>query len=306
VEICIETARPARRILQVVTTPRPQKRQVRCVSPSGLHRLAYLEWGTPNRERVLVCVHGLTRCARDFDVLAASLAADYRVICPDLPGRGDSDWLQAPDEYQLTTYLSDMVTLIARADVESVAWVGTSLGGLVGMMLAALPGSPVTKLVLNDVGPVLAASSLARIAGYLAQQPALPTFEAAEAYVRSVYAPFGPHSDAEWCQLTRHTVRELADGSFRLHHDPAISLAFTARPVDRDVDLWGVYDAIRCPTLVLRGAESDLLSRETAEQMAQRGPRARVVEIANVGHAPSLLHGDQVAVVKGFLLAGDA
>lgn len=304
--ICLETRRRRRHILFVVSTPPHRKSHVRCLSASGLHQLAYLQWGAPERGRVLVCVHGLTRCARDFDVLAAALAAEYRVLCPDLPGRGDSDWLQKPEEYQVLTYLGDMVTLIARSNVETVDWVGTSLGGLVGMMLAALPGSPITRLVLNDVGPVLAASSLERIAAYLAQRPALPTIDAAEAYVRSIYAPFGQHSDAEWRELTVHTVRELSDGSFRLHYDPAIALAFAARPLDRGMDLWSVYDAIRCPTLVLRGAESDLLSRETAEQMSQRGPRAKVVEIAGVGHAPSLLHADQVELIRAFLLGPGA
>ena len=300
---CVETARRSRQILHLVTIPPCRKKHVLGVSPSGLHRVAYLEWGEPERDRVLVCVHGLTRCARDFDVLGAALAADYRVMCPDLPGRGDSDWLPRPDEYQLATYLGDMVTLIARANVDAVDWVGTSLGGLIGMMLAALPGSPITKLVLNDVGPVLAASSLARIAAYLVEQPTLPTIEAAEAHVRSVYAPFGPHSDAQWRELTRFTVRELPNGSFRLHYDPAISHAFVDRARDQDVDRWSVYDAIACPTLVLRGAESDLLSREVAEQMTRRGPRAKVVEIADVGHAPSLLHADQIERVSSFLLA---
>lgn len=280
-----------------------RRRDVRCASPSGLHRVAYLEWGDPDQTRVLICVHGLTRCAHDFDVLAAALAAEYRVICPDLPGRGDSSWLPRPEEYQLATYLGDLVTLVARSNAESVHWVGTSLGGLIGMALASLPDSPITKLVLNDVGPVLSATSLSRIGNYLAQRPLLPTMEAAEAYVRAVYAPFGQHTDAEWRMLTRYTVRAAPDGSLRLHYDPAIALPFTARPVSEDVETWGIYDAIRCPTLVLRGAESDLLSRDTAQQMAERGPRAQVVEVAGVGHAPTLMHSDQIAIVQAFLAA---
>src|SRR5690606_32794850 len=163
--------------------------------------------------------------------------------CPDLPGRGESDWLQNPDEYQLPTYLGDMVTLIARLDVPAVHWVGTSLGGLVGMALAALPDSPVKKLVLNDAGPVLAASSLARIGAYLGQRPPLPTIEAAEAHVRDVYAPFGAHSDAQWRFLTEHTVRSMPDGSLRLHYDPALAVAFAANAVNHDVELWSIYDA---------------------------------------------------------------
>ncbi|HWO12320.1 MAG TPA: alpha/beta hydrolase [Polyangiaceae bacterium] len=280
-----------------------RKYTVQCASPSGLHRLAYLEWGRRDQPRVLVCVHGLSRCARDFDVLAQALAPHYRVVCPDLPGRGDSDWLRNPSEYQLPTYLGDLVTLIARLNVESVHWLGTSLGGLIGMTLASLPDSPINKLVLNDVGPLLTASSLARIGAYLGQCPSLPTIEAAEAYVRDVYAPFGSHSDAQWRLLTEYVVRENPDGSLRLHYDPALALAFKAQPEPRDVELWGIYDAIRCPTLLLRGERSDLLTRDTAEQMSVRGPRAKVVEVPQVGHAPTLMAETQVALVKEFLLA---
>jgi len=276
--------------------------QVQCCSPTGLHRISYLEWGSRDQPRVLLCVHGLTRSARDFDVLARALTDRYRVICPDLPGRGDSDWLRDPMEYQLPVYIGDLVTLIARLDVKAVDWVGTSLGGMIGMALAALPDSPVKKLVLNDVGAVLGAASLHRIGAYLQQRPQLPTLEAAEAYIRVVYAPFGPHSDAEWRMLTESVVRRGTDGTFRLHYDPALAVPFTAKPPDADVELWSVYDAIRCPTLVLRGEHSDLLTRPTAQAMSARGPRARVVEIANVGHAPTLLHEDQIGVLREFLL----
>jgi pimeloyl-ACP methyl ester carboxylesterase len=275
--------------------------RVQCASSTGLHRMAYLEWGAHDNPRVVVCVHGLTRCARDFDFLARELAPHCRVVCPDLPGRGDSDWLANPLEYQLPIYLADVVTLIARLDVEAVAWVGTSLGGLVGMTLAALPGSPVRRLVLNDVGPVLAASSIARIAAYIGKWPRLPTIEAAEAHLRAVHAPFGPHSDAEWRFLTEHVVRKSPDGSLRLHYDPALAAAFGARSY-QDRELWGIYDGISCPTLVLRGERSDLLTRETARQMSGRGPRAKVVEIAGVGHAPTLIRPEQIRVVADFLL----
>jgi pimeloyl-ACP methyl ester carboxylesterase len=279
-----------------------RQRRVQCASPSGLHRLAYLEWGAHDNPEVAICVHGLTRCARDFDFLARELAPRCRVACPDLPGRGDSDWLANPVEYQLPVYLADLVALIARLDVETVSWVGTSLGGLIGMALAALPGSPVRRLVLNDVGPVLAASSLARIGAYVGKWPPLPTIEAAEAYLRAVHAPFGPHSDAEWRFLTEHVVRKNPDGSLRLHYDPALAAAFDARSSNEDQELWGLYDRISCPTLVLRGERSDVLTRETAQQMSRRGPRAEVVEIAGVGHAPTLIHRQQIRVVADFLL----
>jgi pimeloyl-ACP methyl ester carboxylesterase len=275
------------------------------VTPSGLHRVTYLEWGRPDQQRVLICVHGLTRSARDFDVVAAALADHYRVVCPDLPGRGDSDWLQNPREYQLPIYVGDMVTLIARLDVETVHWIGTSLGGLIGMTLAALPHSPLTKLVLNDAGPVLAAPALARIRAYLGQRPTLPTLEAAEAYVRTVYAPFGPHSQEQWRFLTEHSVRRRSDGSFRLHYDPALAQVFAADAVRGDVELWSIYDAVRCSTLVLRGAQSDLLAADTAQQMTRRGPHAALVEFPDVGHAPTLLHEAQIEPVKAFLASAE-
>jgi pimeloyl-ACP methyl ester carboxylesterase len=281
--------------------PSFRQRYVQCASPTGLHRMAYLEWGKRDNPRVVVCVHGLTRCARDFDFLARELAADYRVVCPDVAGRGDSEWLRDPTEYQVPVYVNDMVALIARLDVETVHWVGTSLGGLIGMSLAAFPQSSVTKLVLNDVGPVVSAASLSRIGSYVGKWPPLPTIEAAEAYVRAVSAPFGAHSDAEWRFLTEHVVRRNPDGSFRMHYDPALAVVFRAAEPTRDVELWGIYDEIRCPTLVLRGESSDLLRWETAKEMSARGPRAEVVEIAGVGHAPTLIREEQIRVVRKFL-----
>ncbi|HLQ01334.1 MAG TPA: alpha/beta fold hydrolase, partial [Burkholderiales bacterium] len=206
-----------------------RRRKLQCASASGLHRIAYLEWGEPGGAKVLVCVHGLTRCARDFDRFAAEMVRHgYRVVCPDVAGRGDSDWLRNPAEYVVPTYANDMATLIARLDVESVHWVGTSLGGLIGMALAAMPESPIGRLVLNDVGPVLTGASLDRIGSYVGKWPALPTIAAAEQYVRSISASFGPHTDAEWRFLTEHVVRKNADGSLRMHYDPAIAVPFNA------------------------------------------------------------------------------
>ncbi len=279
------------------------RRSVQCIAPSGLHRMSYVEWGEPGNPRVLVCVHGLTRCARDFDFLARELCGHYRVVCPDVPGRGESDWLKNPMEYAMPTYLGDMVTLIARIGAQSVHWVGTSMGGLVGMTLASLPESPVTRLVLNDIGPVLSAQALDRIATYLGKAPLFPSFDAAEQFVRVVAAPFGPHSDAQWRFLTEHVVRREPDGTYRFRYDPAVAAPFNAESPHEDVELWSVYDAVRCPTLVMRGEHSDLLGRETAARMAERGPRAKCVEIAGIGHAPTLMHADQIAIVRAFLLA---
>jgi pimeloyl-ACP methyl ester carboxylesterase len=265
--------------------------------------MSYLEWGERGNPRVLICIHGLTRCARDFDFLAAALARDYRVVCPDIAGRGESQWLRNPMEYTIPTYAADMVALIARLDVESVHWLGTSLGGLIGMVLASLPESPITKLVLNDAGPLLTASSLDRIGSYVGKAPLFPSLAAAEQYVRAVSAPFGAHSDAEWRFLTEHVVRKQADGTWRMHYDPALAVAFNAEQPHKDIELWQIYDAIRCPTLVLRGERSDLLTREVVKRMSETGPRAQPVEIEGVGHAPTLIHADQIAIVRGFLLA---
>ena len=264
--------------------------------------MAYLEWGDPANKRVLICVHGLTRCARDFDRLAAALSGHYRVVCPDVAGRGDSEWLADPMLYQLPKYVGDMVTLIARLDVESVHWLGTSMGGLIGMALAAQPGTPVQKLVVNDAGPVITKVSLERIASYVGKTAVFPDLAAAEKFLRTVNAPFGPHSDAEWRFLTEVVVRKDADGSLRPHYDPKLAETFRVLMPEKDLELWPMWDAIRCPTLVLHGAQSDLLTRDTCDKMAGRGPKAKVVEIAGVGHAPTLLHDDQIRIVRDFLL----
>jgi len=278
-----------------------RQRFVQCASPRGLHRIAYLEWGDPENERVLVCVHGLTRCARDFDALAAAMSDRYRVICPDVAGRGDSAWLADPMLYQLTQYVADMVTLIARLDVENVHWVGTSMGGLIGMALAAQAGTPVQRIVINDAGPVISKVSLERIASYVGMAPIFPDLAAAERLVRATSATFGPHTDAEWRFLTEVVVRKNADGTLRMHYDPKLAEPFRALMPEKDLELWPLWDAIRCPTLVLRGAQSDLLAAATCEQMKRRGPKATVVEIPGVGHAPTLMHDDQIRIVRDFL-----
>jgi pimeloyl-ACP methyl ester carboxylesterase len=282
----------------------PRRRSVQCASARGLHRIAYLEWGDPRNRDVLVCVHGLTRVARDFDELARALCGRFRVVCPDIAGRGDSDRLADPMLYAIPQYVSDMVTLIARLDVEAVSWVGTSMGGLIGMALAAQTSSPVKRLLLNDAGPVVSKVSLERIGSYLGRAPVFPSVEKAEQYIRTVAASFGRHSDAQWRFLTEIWLRKGDDGTYRAHYDPRIAEPFRASMPEKDMELWPLYDAIRCPTLVLRGEQSDLLSRETCKQMAARGPRARVVEIAEVGHAPTLMQPDQISIVREFLLEG--
>ena len=276
---------------------------VQCLSPGGLHRMAYVEWGDPRNPRVLVCVHGLTRNARDFDVLAQSLAGHYRVVCPDVVGRGRSNWLRIKDNYQVHQYAADMVTLIARLDVDEVHWVGTSMGGMIGMALAAQAETPITRLVLNDVGPVISAAAVKRIGEYVGLAPQFANFKDAEQYVRLVSAPFGRLTDAQWKHLTEHVTRQKADGGYEFVYDPGIAVPFRKEIGDADISLWPLYDAIRCPTLVVRGAESDLLSHETCLEMGKRGPKALVTEIPGVGHAPMFFDEAQVAVVREFLLS---
>ena len=283
----------------------PRRRSVLCASAAGLHRIAYREWGDPRNRDVLVCVHGLTRSSRDFDKLARTLCTQLRIVCPDLAGRGDSDRLADAKLYTWTQYVADMVTLIARLDVEAVNWLGTSLGGLVGMALAALPGTPVRKLVLNDAAPVIAKAALERIGSYVGQARSFATLEEAERYVRTIAAPFGPHSDAQWRFLAETWVRRHEDGSWRPHYDTRIAEAYRATMPEKDLELWPLYEAVRCPTLLVRGEQSDLVSRETAAEMARRGPKAEVVEFRGVGHAPTFLHPDQIAVVRDFLLQGE-
>lgn len=281
-----------------------RERRVQCLGPHGLHRMAYTEWGDPANPRVLLCVHGLTRNGRDFDDLARVLADDYRVVCPDVVGRGRSDWLGVKSDYGFPVYVADMVTLIARLDVEEVHWVGTSMGGIIGMLLASQPHTPISRLVLNDVGPVITRVALERIAQYVGMTPRFPTMEAAEAYIREVSAPFGPLSDAQWRHLTQYSVRPVGGegGGFAFVYDPGLGDAFRAGPIDADIDLWPVYEGVRCPTLALRGAQSDLLAADVFQAMGTRGPRARTVEFTGVGHAPMLMDPAQIEVVRGFLL----
>ena len=284
----------------------PRLHHVQCLGPGGLHRMAYWEWGDAGNPRVVVCVHGLSRQGRDFDELARDLCADARVICPDIVGRGESDWLDDPSGYAIPAYVADMVTLIARLDVAQVDWVGTSMGGLVGMGLAGLPHAPIRRLVLNDVGPVITAASLRRIGQYVGRAPRFADVTAAEAYIREVGAPFGALTDAQWRHLTEYSVRRMddAEGGYAMIYDPGLGEVFRLNPVPVDIDLWPVYEAIRCPTLALRGADSDLLEASTLAAMGVRGPRARTVEFSGVGHAPMLMDPAQIAVVRDFLRAG--
>ncbi|HEU4622742.1 MAG TPA: alpha/beta hydrolase [Burkholderiaceae bacterium] len=269
----------------------------------------WTEWGDARNPRVLICVHGVSRVSRDFDTLARELSRHYRVICPDIVGRGRSDWLTDPLHYNVPQYVQDCAMLIAHLKADTVHWVGTSMGGLIGMGLAASQPDAIQRLVLNDVGPVIKGAALTRIGDYLGADISFKTFEEGAAYIKMLSAPFGEHSDAQWRSLSEHMLvqrEETGARVWRLHYDPRIGdnfkLVARVTPSGTDMYLWNVYDAIKCPTLAIRGALSDLLSRETHTEMALRGPKATLAEIPRVGHAPTLMQPDQIAVVRDFLL----
>jgi len=271
------------------------------LSAAGFHRMVYHEWGAPAAARCVVCVHGLTRNGRDFDRLAAVLAQRLRVVCPDVVGRGQSDWLTNPRLYGYPQYLADMTALLARLDLERVSWVGTSMGGLIGLMLAAQPQAPIERLVINDVGPFIPKAALERIAGYVGADPVFEDLAAVEAYLRYLLQPFGELDGEAWRAMAEHGSRPRPDGRLGLAYDPGIAVPLRQQPLT-DVDLWPLWEAVRCPVLVLRGVESDLLLAETAAEMARRHPQTTVVEIAGCGHAPSLMTAEQIELINDFLM----
>ncbi|SAK92116.1 alpha/beta hydrolase fold protein [Caballeronia calidae] len=285
----------------------PRLKQVDVIGRGGFHKLAYAEWGPSKAERTVVCVHGVSRNGRDFDALAASLAAQgMRVIVPDLPGRGRSEWLAAPSHYTDRAYVRAMSTLIARLDVDQVDWVGTSLGGHIGMLVASERGTPIRRLVLNDFGARVSAASLRRIGSYLTRAWRFDSLEEVEAHLREVHAPFGKLSDAQWRHLAVHSAVDDGAGSLRFHFDPGIGLRF-AIPILLDVILWHIWDKIECPVLILRGEDSDLLARSTVDAMLKRGLAAAAghvaaVEFADCGHAPALMDPAQIDVIQNYLL----
>jgi pimeloyl-ACP methyl ester carboxylesterase len=285
----------------MLTRTAPRELDFRGLSPHGFHRVVYYEWGDAANANVVVCVHGVGRNGRDFDVLAEALAPTHHVLSVDMPGRGNSDWLADPNDYVFPTYLATLTALIARSGAETVGWVGTSMGGLLGMVMASMPKTPVTRLVVNDVGPVMEPAALLRIGDYFGKDPTFATYEEIARYVRDISAPFGALTESQWEHIIRTNVRQRAGGRWGVAYDPGIAVPF--RSQHAPPALWNVWDAIQCPTLVLRGAESDLLAKSTADAMAARGPRPRVLEFTGIGHAPMLLTADQVDPVVAFLRA---
>jgi pimeloyl-ACP methyl ester carboxylesterase len=275
-------------------------RRIQVEGPEGDYGLSYAEWGSPGAARAIICVHGLTRNGRDFDHLAAVLQDQARVICPDIVGRGLSDPLGNPEHYALPTYVAHMLQMLDKLSLGEVDWVGTSMGGLIGMGVAA-SGAPIRRLVLNDIGPFIPKAALERINMYLGLSLSFASLEALEAHLREIHAGFGPLSDAEWRHLAEHSASRREDGTFRLSYDQRLGAPMKRGPIE-DVDLWPVWDQIRCPVLVLRGAESELLLAETAEEMTRRGPGAEVIQIDGTGHAPALMAKAQIEIVRDWLL----
>ena len=296
------------------TMQNPSLNYIDCPHPTASHRMAYWQWGQADAEHMVVCVHGLTRQGRDFDVLAQALVqaaeGNLCVLCPDVVGRGQSDYLSDPQGYQIPTYVADMLTLISTLKPRVLDWVGTSMGGLIGMAVSAHAGAQgqhIRRLVLNDVGPVIEWAALQRIRGYLGQNMHFASFEQALRAMQFLFNGFGPHSEAQWLAMSRPMVKPIAGGSgVVLHYDPALAQPF--QNITQEASLqaealwWQIYDGITAPTLLLRGAQSDLLSPATAQAMTQRGPCAQLQEFAGVGHAPALVVPEQVRAVASFLL----
>jgi pimeloyl-ACP methyl ester carboxylesterase len=299
-----------------------RKESFQALANGSFHRIAYTDWGDVSNPHVVVCVHGLARNSRDFDFLAAALTPRCRVVCMDVAGRGDSAWLENKSYYTFATYQSDAAAMLARASAPArrwfgkpartkIDWIGTSMGGLLGMLLAARPNSPIRRLVLNDVGPLIPWSALLRMKGYITRGKVFRDMDEVEAYFRDVCASFGPLTDAQWKHLARHGARLTKDGVYELTYDPKIGDGLHGH-VDpefplgpnllRGIDLWNVWSRLDIPTLVLRGAESDVLRPTTVNEMRSRKPDVEVVEFPGVGHAPALMSDDQIRVVKEFLL----
>ncbi len=275
---------------------------------SGFHKISYQEWevkrgsfGRKAQKPSVVCVHGLTRNSHDFDKMADQLSEDRRVVCPDIVGRGHSDWIANSALYENLQYNADMNALISRLDEREIDWVGTSMGGLIGMMLAASANSPIRKLVINDVGPYIPYAALAKIGAYVGRSPEFETMEEAENYLRKIHAEFVPMSNEDWEAMTLYGVREIEGGKYALNYDPGIGDPVRAGLTGFDVNLWPLWEMIECPVLVFRGENSKLLTPSIAERMRETGPETTVIEIAEAGHAPTLNIPSQIKMISEFL-----
>lgn len=288
------------------------------LSEEGFHKVAYTEWGTPSADHPpILCIHGLSRNSRDFDYLAQALEASGRhVYCPDIVGRGDSDWLHNPLHYTFEQYIADMNALIARTGAKQVDWIGTSMGGLIGMIMASMPHSPIRRLVMNDVGPQIPAKAMARLSKYVGRDPDFTSVEEAEHYYKNIYKDFGDLDEAQWRHLTLHSIREIAPGKFisKMDHgvkqSPAKSkLAWklllnphkALEGTFFDIDLWQMWRKVTCPVLVIHGVHSDLLLPAIIEKMHQGRTNVDVLEIPDAGHAPALVRPSEHQFISDWL-----
>ncbi len=284
----------------------PRFDEVPALGPHGFTRVAYVEWGPPDAEQVVICMHGLTRNGRDFDFLAKRLAhRGLRVIAPDLPGRGRSDWVTPPTDYATPLYLAAAAAVIARSGAKAVDWVGTSLGGHVGMEIAAQANATIRRLVLNDFGARVAGIALQRIGSYLRMKRRFTDVNELETHLRTIHEPFGHLTDAQWQHLAEHSAQKSEEGDIRQHYDPGIGRAFSW-PLMVDISLWDVWEKVACPVMILRGEDSDLLHASTVREMQRRGIAGknglvRQVEVRGVGHAPALMSDSQITLIEDFL-----
>ncbi len=303
----------------------PRINYINCMSPAGIHRMAYREWGDPDNGQILLCVHGLSRNGQDFNEVARAMSREYRVVCPDIAGRGASDFLVNPASYVVPQYVSDIMTLLGRLQPKTLDWLGTSMGGLIALAFAAVVGAkqkaiatggntnlPATtglslrKLILNDVGPAIEPASIARIAGYVGVPLQFDSFDDAVMHMKTNAASFGPMSDEQWVDFTRAVIVQKEQG-WGQHYDLAIAQAFAGLQDENmlkagEAMLWRAFEALTCPILLIRGERSDLLSSATAQQMQARNRHVQMIEIQGAGHAPSLLPESQVQAVRQFLL----
>ncbi len=272
------------------------------LNPQGFHRLFYQEWGEKNSADTLICVHGLTRNSRDFSFLAEQLQHQYRVICPDVVGRGKSDWLNDKNSYQFAQYLADISVLIGRLEVNVIDWLGTSMGGLLGIFLASLPNTPIRKLIINDVGPFVPREALIEISQYAGNDLHFETFEEVVNYFKQLYVAWGDIPEQGWVHMATHSSSKLADGNFSLAYDQGFMASMKQHPeAITDFDIWPVFEKIQCPVLVLHGLNSKVLSNEVAQQMKLRGKNVELVDFPGIGHAPHLMTAEHISIVRNWL-----
>jgi len=290
-----------------MTIAKSEYQYIQCQNPQGYHRMAYREWGDRN-DKVLICVHGLSGNSADFQDLAIALQDHYRIICPDIVGRGESDWLADPLNYGLPLYVSDVLTLIQQLKLNPVDFLGTSMGGLIGMFLAAKAPGVISRLIINDIGPCLPAEGLKRVVKENTEKPDLQTWEQVQQYIRKRYAPSGKTSDREWEDLAKNTVKLTPENTYRLHYDPNIVANLAQVPPDKlkTLEFWQEWSSVNCPVLLLHGEHSDMLVPEIIEQMQATHPETTVQEFANCGHSPSLTSAEQIQAIVNWLMSGES